>query len=65
MPETNLAPVVAFVLAVLAVGFEQMVQWRFGAMGIVGLTLLAVGVKARNTTCSCLGAVVLALLLAH
>lgn len=65
MPETDLAPIVALVLALLVVGFEQMVQWRFGAMGVIGLTLLTVGVKAKNSTCSCLGAVVLVMLLAH
>ncbi|MGP3926479.1 hypothetical protein [Streptomyces sp. 8N616] len=63
MHETQLAPVVALLLAVVVIGFEQIVQWRFGAMGIIGLTMLAVGVKAKNVTCSCIGAVVLAMLL--
>ncbi|MEU8570208.1 hypothetical protein AB0C51_17975 [Streptomyces pathocidini] len=62
MHETQLAPVVAFLFAVAVVGFEQIVQWRFGAMGIVGISLLATGVKARNVTCACIGALVLALL---
>jgi hypothetical protein len=65
MPESQLAPVVALLLAVIVIGFEQIVQWRFGAMGVVGLTLLAIGVKSRNVTCSCIGAVVLAMLLAQ
>ncbi|MFG2194715.1 hypothetical protein [Streptomyces sp. NPDC048639] len=65
MNETRLAPVVALLLAVVVVGFEQLVQWRFGAMGIIGLTMLAVGVKAKNVTCSCIGAVVLTMLLVH
>lgn len=65
MPDTDLAPIVALLLAVLVVAFEQLVQWRFGALGVIGLTLLAVGVKARNVTCSCVGAVVLAMLIAH
>ncbi|MGP3953157.1 hypothetical protein [Streptomyces sp. 7N604] len=63
MHETQLAPVVALLLAVVVIGFEQIVQWRFGAMGIIGLTMLGVGVKAKNVTCSCIGAVVLAMLL--
>jgi hypothetical protein len=65
MPETNLAPVAALGVALLVFGFEQIVQSRFGVMGVIGFTLLAVGVKARNTTCSCLGAFLLAMLLAH
>jgi hypothetical protein len=65
MNETQLAPVVALLLAVLVIGFEQVVQWRFGAIGVIGLTLLAVGVKAKNVTCTSVGAVVLAMLLAR
>ena len=63
LPETELAPVVALTLTVLLVGLEQLVQWRYGAMGIVGLSLLGVGIRARNTTCTCLGALVLVMLL--
>jgi hypothetical protein len=63
--ETHFAPIVALALAVVVIGFEQLVQWRYGAMGVVGLTMLAVGVKAKNVTCSCIGAVVLAMLLAQ
>ncbi|ANH92187.1 MULTISPECIES: hypothetical protein [unclassified Streptomyces] len=57
-------PVLALVSAVLAVGFEQFVQWRYGAAGMVGLVLLTVGTKAKNHTVSSAGAVLLALLLA-
>lgn len=64
LPESELAPVVALTLTVFLIGLEQMVQWRYGAMGIVGLSLLGVGVKARNTTCTCIGVLVLAMLLA-
>ncbi|WP_282795331.1 hypothetical protein [Streptomyces sp. CC224B] len=55
-------PVIALLAAVLAVSAEQLVQWKYGTLGIVGLTLLTVGVKARNATCSSLGAAVLALM---
>ena len=64
LPETDLTPVIALVLAVFVIGLEQMVQWRYGAMGVFGLTLVGVGVKARNTTCVSVGLLVLALLLA-
>ncbi|MFK4065719.1 hypothetical protein [Streptomyces sp. NPDC029674] len=55
-------PAIALLAAVVAVSVEQLVQWKYGPMGIVGLLLLTIGVKARNPTCSSIGAVVLALL---
>lgn len=58
-------PVLALASAALAAAVEQFVEWHYGAVGLAGLILLTVGLKARNTTCSCVGAVVLALLLAH
>lgn len=57
-------PVIALVGAVAAIGFESLVQSQFGAMGIIGVLLLTIGVKARNATCGCLGAVVLTMLFA-
>jgi hypothetical protein len=56
-------PVLALAFAVFVVGFEQLVQWRFGAIGLMGFLMLTVGVKARNVTCSCVGAAVLAMLI--
>ncbi|MEU6991692.1 hypothetical protein [Streptomyces sp. NPDC046465] len=55
-------PAIALLAAVVAVTLEQVVQWKYGPMGIVGLLLLTVGVKAKNPTCSSIGAVVLALM---
>lgn len=49
--------------AVLAL--QQFVQWRYGVPGLVALVLLAVGVKARNQTCSAIGAVALALMVSR
>jgi hypothetical protein len=46
-----------------AIAIEQLVQWRYGAAGAVGLGLLTVGQKARNTTFICMGLVVFVLLL--
>ncbi|MFE1752076.1 hypothetical protein [Streptomyces anandii] len=57
-------PVLAILSAVFVVGFEQLVQWKYGAMGFVGLLLLTVGLKAKNPTISSVGAVVLAMVLA-
>ncbi|MCZ0988475.1 hypothetical protein [Streptomyces diastatochromogenes] len=57
-------PVLALLCAVFVVGFEQVVQWKFGAAGIVGLLLLSVGIKAKSPAVSSAGAVLLAVLLA-
>jgi len=57
-------PVIALLSAVFVVGFEQIVQWKYGPVGVVGLLLLSIGIKAKNPTCSSIGAVMLALLLA-
>ncbi|MEU5579415.1 MULTISPECIES: hypothetical protein [Streptomyces] len=56
-------PVIALLAAVVIVTVEQIVQWKYGTMGIVGLLLLTVGVKAKNATCSSIGAAVLALMM--
>ncbi|MFJ2774077.1 hypothetical protein [Streptomyces sp. NPDC087300] len=55
--------VIALLAAVVAVTVEQLVQWKYGPMGIIGLLLLTVGVKAKNPTVSSIGAVVLALMM--
>lgn len=41
-------PVLALVSAVFVIAFEQIVQWRYGATGIVGLLLLTIGIKAKS-----------------
>jgi hypothetical protein len=58
-------PLIAIALAALAVTFEQLVQWKFGAMGIIGLVALTVGVKAKSATIGGVGAVILLMLLAQ
>ncbi|CAL9520091.1 hypothetical protein [Streptomyces sp. Tu 3180] len=55
-------PVLALFSAVLVVTFEQLVQWRYGAAGLLGLLLLTVGIKAKSPGVSSAGAVLLALL---
>lgn len=57
-------PVIALLSAVFVFGFEQFVKWEYGPVGVVGLLLLSIGVKAKNPTCSSIGAVMLALLIA-
>ncbi|EFE68635.1 MULTISPECIES: hypothetical protein [Streptomyces] len=58
-------PFIAVVLAALAVGFEQLVQWKYGPMGIIAFVALTVGIKARNTAIGGIGAVILVMLLAQ
>lgn len=58
-------PLLALVLATFALGFEQLIQWQFGAMGVVGLAMLTIGLKSKNAACTGIGAVILVLLLAQ
>ncbi|MDN0194257.1 hypothetical protein [Streptomyces sp. S.PNR 29] len=57
-------PLIALALAALAIGFEQFVQSKFGAMGIIALVALSLGLKAKNPLLSGIGAVILVMLLA-
>ncbi|MGW3725856.1 hypothetical protein [Streptomyces sp. F001] len=56
-------PALALLSALFVVGFEQMVEVKYGATGVVGLLLLTIGIKAKSPAVSSVGAVVLALLL--
>ncbi|MFF6786666.1 hypothetical protein [Streptomyces sp. NPDC012510] len=57
-------PAIALISAIAVVAFQRFVEWRFGTMGIVGLLFLTIGLKARNHTCSSIGAVILTLVFA-
>lgn len=58
-------PVIAIVVAALALGFEQLIQWKYGPLGIVAFVLLTIGIKAKNVKLSGVGAGLLVLLLAQ
>ncbi|MFC7309410.1 hypothetical protein ACFQVC_35020 [Streptomyces monticola] len=58
-------PLIALVFAGLAIAFEQLVEWRYGPMGLIAFAALAIGLKAKNTLFSSIGAVILVLLLAQ
>ncbi|MGW2821548.1 hypothetical protein ACWC24_11155 [Streptomyces sp. NPDC001443] len=58
-------PLFAVAVAALAIGFEQIVQWKYGPMGLIAFAALTVGLRARNTTISGIGAVILVMLLAQ
>ena len=57
-------PVIAL-LSVVVVTVEQLVQWRYGAAGLLGLLLVTVGIHANRPGISSAGAVLLALLVAR
>ncbi|MDH6628454.1 hypothetical protein M2271_006287 [Streptomyces sp. LBL] len=57
-------PALALLAAAFVVGVEQTLQWKYGVIGVVGLLLLTIGIKAKNPAVSSVGAVVLALLVA-
>jgi hypothetical protein len=52
-------------LSFCAFVLEQLVQWRYGAAGMIAATFITLGYKARNTTCTAIGLTALALLLAQ
>ncbi|MER5919497.1 hypothetical protein [Streptomyces mirabilis] len=58
-------PLIALAVATLAIGFEQLIQWKYGPLGIIAFVALSVGLKAKNTTISGIGAVLLVMLLAQ
>ncbi|MEU6681215.1 hypothetical protein [Streptomyces sp. NPDC046853] len=58
-------PLIALAIAAVVIGFEQLIQWKYGPMGIVAFILLTVGIKARSTMISGFGAAILVLLLAQ
>ena len=58
-------PFIYVAVAALAIGFEQLVQWKYGPMGIVAFLALSIGIKARNTMIGGIGAVILVMLLAQ
>ncbi|WP_406124922.1 hypothetical protein [Streptomyces sp. NBC_00989] len=49
--------------SICALGLEQLLQTRYGALGILCLFLLGVGFKERNTVCLSAGAVIFVLLM--
>jgi hypothetical protein len=53
------------VLSLCAYAFEQLVQWRYGAAGMLAVGLVSWGHKARSTTCTAIGLTALAVLLAQ
>ncbi|MGI5376428.1 hypothetical protein ACQEV2_19640 [Streptomyces sp. CA-251387] len=58
-------PIIYLAVAALAIGFEQLVQWKYGPMGIIAFLALSLGIKAKNTMIGGIGAVILVMLLAQ
>ncbi|CAL9484847.1 hypothetical protein [Streptomyces pilosus] len=51
--------------AVLVISVQQLVEWKFGMAGLVGLLLLTIGIRANRPGISSAGAVLLALLVSR
>ncbi|MEV0316856.1 hypothetical protein ACIBKX_32525 [Streptomyces sp. NPDC050658] len=51
--------------AVVVLGLEQFVQWRYGAMGLLGLLLVVLGMRTRNGASLYVGTVIFVLLMAQ
>ncbi|WP_151485081.1 hypothetical protein [Streptomyces albicerus] len=59
-------PLIAtIVVAALAIAVEQLLQVKFGLMGLIAFVTLAIGIKAKNSTIGGIGAVILVVLLAQ
>ncbi|GHA24451.1 hypothetical protein GCM10010372_25490 [Streptomyces tauricus] len=58
-------PLIAIVVAALAIGLEQLLQMKYGVMGVIAFVALAVGIKAKNSMIGGIGAVILVMLLAQ
>ncbi|WP_371528474.1 hypothetical protein OG302_22905 [Streptomyces sp. NBC_01283] len=58
---------VFFQLLAAAIGFgiEQLLQSRYGTPGLLALSLLAIGIHARNRACVSLSVLVFMLLMAQ
>ncbi|MQY16319.1 hypothetical protein SRB5_65170 [Streptomyces sp. RB5] len=53
-------PAFAIAMAVLVVAFDRVVETKYGTIGVAGLTLMIIGIKAKNATCSIAGGAMLA-----
>jgi hypothetical protein len=52
-------------IEVCAFAFEELVQWKYGTVGMLSVGLVTIGHKAKSTACTALGLAALALLLAR
>ncbi|WAU85816.1 hypothetical protein O1Q96_42630 [Streptomyces sp. Qhu-G9] len=58
-------PLIAIVVAALVIALEQLLQVKYGVMGVIAFVALAVGIKAKNSMIGGIGAVILVVLLAQ
>ncbi|WP_267242749.1 hypothetical protein [Streptomyces sp. PR69] len=42
-------------MPLITLAIEQFVQWRYGFTAALGVTLLSIGLKTENATCTCIG----------
>jgi hypothetical protein len=54
-------PVLLLLSTALVLGFEKVVDWRYGTPGAIGVLLICIGAKARSPACAGVGVTVLTL----
>ncbi|MER7198051.1 hypothetical protein CG723_24510 [Streptomyces sp. CB01635] len=54
--------IIQLLSTLVVLGFEQLVQWRYGAFGLFALILLTTGIRMRSERWLTVGAVLLVLL---
>jgi hypothetical protein len=52
-------------LSLGAFAFEELMQWRYGAAGMLAVALVTIGHKIKSVACTAIGLSALALLLAQ
>ncbi|MEU9247523.1 hypothetical protein [Streptomyces sp. NPDC048385] len=55
-------PAIVMTVATFIVAFEQIVNYKYGATGIVGLCLMAIGIRAKSPAVMSFGAIFIVLL---
>ncbi|MER8006125.1 MULTISPECIES: hypothetical protein [unclassified Streptomyces] len=54
---------IQLVAAVLSAALDQLLQTRYGLLGVISLLLVGAGIRARNSTYASIGAIMLVLLM--
>ncbi|MEV6106811.1 hypothetical protein AB0M28_19145 [Streptomyces sp. NPDC051940] len=58
-------PKFAIAMAALVIAFDRLVETKYGTIGVAGLTLMIIGIKSKNATCSIAGGAMLAAVIAQ
>ncbi|MGW5471849.1 hypothetical protein [Streptomyces chartreusis] len=56
---------IQLLITALGMGFNQLFQSRYGPLGVLCLFLLGIGFRTRDTTCLCVGTVLVVILMSQ